>query len=144
MSVEAAPVAMSKGRAAALRELVRFAIVGVINTTFGYAMFWIGLRVVGLSPGWANAVCYALSLCLSFLLMRYFVFRSGQSSSGAAALRFGVAFGGAFLVNQAVLWLLLRASVRAEFAQVGAMISYTVVFFLANKFFVFSRTPTRP
>lgn len=126
-------------RALALRELGRFLVVGVLNTAFGYAIFWFGLHVLGLSAPVANTLSYAISLCLSFLLTRRFVFRATAAPAHAAAWRFVAAFAIAFAINQAVLRLLLALDWRAEIAQLGAMVSYTVVFFILNKFLVFRR-----
>lgn len=121
-------------------ELARFILVGLVNTAFGYAIFWLGLHFLGLSAPLANALSYAISLCLSFVLTRRFVFRGAAAApASAAAWRFIVAFAVAFGINQAVLWLLLALGWRAEIAQLGAMVSYTVVFFMLNKFFVFRR-----
>lgn len=129
-------------RAAALREMGRFVVVGLVNTAFGYAIFWLGLRLLGLSAHAANTLSYAISLCLSFVLTRRFVFRAQAGPAHQAAWRFLLAFGIAFAVNQAGLWLLLYLAWRAEIAQLGAMVSYTIVFFILNKFFVFHRPST--
>lgn len=130
-------------RGGAIRELARFVVVGIVNTAFGYAIFWLGLHLMGMSPQMSNTFGYAVSLCFSFVLTRYFVFRAGDAPGGAAAWRFAIAFALAFGLNQAVLWLLLALSWRAEIAQLGAMVSYTLLFFILNKFFVFRRaSPT--
>ena len=141
MSTEARAGTAGRQRgAAAVGELLRFAIVGVLNTAFGYAVFWVGLKLLGLSPQLANMLGYAVSLCLAYVLTRKFVF--APTSGQRAAWRFIVAFAVAFALNQAVLWLLLHAAGwRAELAQLGAMISYTIIFFLLNKFFVFRAAP---
>jgi putative flippase GtrA len=125
-------------------ELSRFIVVGLINTAFGYAIFWLGLRMLGLPAQLANTLSYAISLCLAFVLSRAFVFRDTATKGSTAAWRFLVAFATAFAINQAVLWLLLALSWRAEIAQVGAMVSYTVVFFILNKFFVFRHASALP
>jgi putative flippase GtrA len=123
----------------AVQELARFVAVGLLNTVFGYAIFLLGLRVMGWPASVANTLSYAVSLCLAFVLTRRFVFRKVSGSSGATAWRFLVSFAIAFAINQAVLWLLLAVDLRPEIAQLGAMVSYTCVFFILNKFFVFRR-----
>lgn len=122
---------------------MRYGVVGVANTCVGYAIFWVGLRVIGLAPGTANAVGYALSLCLSFVLNRHFVFNTAPLARHAA-WRFALSFGLAFSLNQALLWALLRGGRSAEIAQLFAMVAYTVVFYLLSKFFVFRDTRTEP
>jgi putative flippase GtrA len=126
-----------------LNELLRYGAVGVVNTCFGYAVFWAGMRLCGLAPGTANAVSYASSLCLTFLLSRYFVFNSAPPAKHAA-WRFVLAFCIAFAINQAVLWGLLQGgSLSPAIAQLFSMVAYTVVFFLLSRFFVFRDTRAR-
>lgn len=139
--MQSEPGASAAARMLALRELGRFAVVGVLNTAFGYAIFWVGLRVLGLTAPLANTLSYAISLCLAFVLTQRYVFRAA-TAQGGAPWRFLVAFAIAFAINQAVLWLLLALAWRAEIAQMGAMVSYTIVFFILNKFFVFRRQST--
>ena len=120
-----------------MKQLVRYGAVGVINTCVGYAIFLAGLRLFGLAPHMANVISYALSLCLAFGLNRCFVFTSAPTARHAA-WRFALAYCGAFLVNQAMLWGLLQGTVLApESAQLCAMVAYSVVLYLLSKFFVF-------
>lgn len=120
-----------------MNELIKYMIVGLINTATGYGVFWMLLRWVGCSPELANAISYVIALCVAFYLNRFFVF-TGANSSTSSILRFFVAFAAAFLLNQAVLIVFFRIFlVPAEIAQVFAMIVYTVIFYLLNKFYVF-------
>lgn len=120
-----------------MNELVKYMIVGLINTAIGYGVFWTLLHWVGCSPELANAFGYAIALCVAFYLNRIFVF-SGANSSTSSMLRFFVAFAAAFLLNQAVLIVSFRVFlVPAEIAQVFAMVVYTIIFYLLNKFYVF-------
>lgn len=120
-----------------MNELIKYMIVGLINTATGYGVFWMLLRWVGCSPELANAIGYVIALCVAFYLNRFFVF-TGANSSTSSILRFFVAFAAAFLLNQAVLIVFFRIFlVPAEIAQVFAMIVYTVIFYLLNKFYVF-------
>ena len=126
-----------------MKQLLRYGAVGVVNTCVGYALFWIALRWFGLAPSIANAVSYAISLCLSFMLNRYFVF-DAATPARHAAWRFALAFCIAFSINQAILWGVLRSAwLRPEIAQLFAMVAYTIVFYLLSKFFVF-RAPRVP
>lgn len=124
-----------------MKQLLRYCAVGIVNSGVGYAIFWILLRVFGLTPGISNAVTYALALCLSFALNRRFVFDFGGPGRGAA-VRFVLAFAVAFGINQLTLLGLLKVGLRAEFAQIGAMAAYTIVFYFLSKFFVFRSNTT--
>ena len=122
-----------------MNELVRYGIAGVLNTLVGYLTFWVGLQVFNFSPLIANTLGYAAGLGVAYLLNRIFVFRSAAGGK-TSMLRFALAFATAFLINQGVLLLLLRIpGLEAEIAQIPAMITYTVVFFLMNKYFVFKQ-----
>ncbi len=116
----------------------RYLVAGVINTLVGYVVFLFALRVLGASPGVANAACYAIALSVAFLLNKHYVFAT-KSSASTELWRFLVSFALAFLLNQLVLamgvgWL----RIPAEISQIIAMSVYTVVFYLLNKWFVFS------
>lgn len=126
-----------------MNQLLRYGVVGVVNTCVGYALFWVGLRLFGLGPNAANAVSYAICLCLSFMLNRSFVFNSAGPAKHAA-WRFALAFCVAFSLNQAILWGLLWGGwLSPEIAQLFAMVAYTVLFYLLSKFFVFRDTRTQ-
>lgn len=127
-----------------MNELIRYGAVGVVNTCVGYAIFWVGLRLFGLPPNVANAITYAISLCLSFVLSRYFVF-TAAAPARHAAFRFALAFCIAFSLNQMVLFGLTHSGwLIPEIAQLFAMVSYTVAFYLLSKFFVFRDATAAP
>jgi putative flippase GtrA len=120
-----------------LNEFSRYIIAGVVNTATGYGIFWALLKSTSLGPEIANSIGYAIALGVAFILNRVFVFE-GARIFAAAATRFVIAFAIAFLLNQAVLFILFRLlSVRPEIAQIFAMATYTVTFYLLNKHFVF-------
>ncbi len=122
-------------------ELLKYGISGVINTAVGYGVFWILFTQLQVSAEWANAFGYAVALVVAFILNKVFVFNNATFHQ-RMILRFIVAFLLSFIINQIILIALHRGlSIRAEFAQVVAMASYTVVFYLLNKRFVFSARP---
>lgn len=68
---------------------------------------------------------------------RYFVF-SGATISMATVMRFLVAFSGAFIINQMVLFALIHLlMLPPEMAQIFAMLTYSVGFYLMNKYYAF-------
>ncbi|MEW9571389.1 GtrA family protein [Rhodanobacter sp. Si-c] len=116
-----------------LAEVLRYGIAGLINTALGYAIFLGVLAWTRLSPQQANAIGYGVGLSMAFLLNRYFVFAHAKLSF-EAALRFVVCFMIAFALNQLVLTLLLRAwHMRSEIAQLFAMATYIIMFYMLNK-----------
>jgi len=120
-----------------MSEIVKYAIAGVINTTVGYAVFWIAFHWIGFRPAAANTLAYALALMVSFSLNKIFVFPTTQPVRHAV-LRFAAAFFMAFSLNQFVLFLCMHMLLMsAEIAQIFAMASYTVAFYFMSKYFVF-------
>jgi putative flippase GtrA len=122
-----------------LRQMVSFGLVGVVNTAIGFGTIVLAQVVFGLHPVPANILGYAAGLTNSYLMNRAFTFR-GATHSAAVALRFLVAFGVAYGANMAVLLICLRLSSDHVLLWQGlAMVTYTTVFFLISKFYVFRR-----
>jgi putative flippase GtrA len=117
-------------------EILRYAIAGSANTSIGYGVFLAMLLWANLRPELANAVGYGVGLGAAFALNRLFVFKGALFSLGAF-VRFSIGFVSAFSLNQAMLLYLVSVlDIRPEIAQVFAMITYTVFFYLINKYFV--------
>lgn len=116
-------------------EFLRYLAAGLLNTAVGYLAFLLAFHLLGLNALLANAVSYAVGLCCAYVVNALFVFR-GARHSPQAVLRFLAGFCVAYAINFAVLQLALEAGMRAELAQLVAMASYTVSFYLINKRFV--------
>ncbi|MBH9578842.1 GtrA family protein [Inhella proteolytica] len=125
-------------RAAARGEFLRFLLAGLANTALGYAVFLVLHQGLGLQAGWANAWSYGAGLLQALLLNRWFVFQQARLSA-PAVLRFALGFGLCFGLNQAVLHALLGLGRPAALAQLAAMASYTLSFFVLNRAWVWKR-----
>lgn len=120
-------------------EILKYALAGLVNTMVGYAVFFLAFRCLMLSAALANTVGYAVALLVAFQLNKFFVFSSSVPNKGAV-WRFAAAFLAAFVLNQFVLFGLVSFGVlRVELAQVVAMGTYSVSFYLGTKYFVFQR-----
>ena len=119
------------------RAFAKYSVAGVVNSVIGYAIiFW--CMTVGLSPALSNTLGYAVGLITSFLQSRYWVFRSSAGPGVARdAPRFALAFAVSFAVNQLVLQALLAFDFQPYFAQIGACVSFLIVGFVLNRFYVF-------
>jgi putative flippase GtrA len=96
-----------------------------------------GMAMLGWSSLLANAVGYVVGLVLGFALNRSWTFRH-TGRLGTAVIRYLAAFAIAYLANLAMLLLLEEwLGISAYVAQLGAMLTYTVVFYLLSKFVVF-------
>ena len=118
-------------------RVVRFVVVGLVNTAFGYALFLGFYLLVGLSAPASNGLSYLIAILLAFFLYRRFVFQASHPQSGREAIVYLVSAAVAFSLNLIVLIVLTSLGMYAPVAQIGAMITYTACFYLLNRFVVF-------
>lgn len=124
-----------------MNQFIKFLMVGVLNTSLGYAVIFSCMYLAGLSAVASNVTGYLVGLIISYALNRNFTFKS-TSKSGLEIARFLFVFLVAYLANLGVLILLIRyAAVHEGAAQVLAGMVYVVTSFLMNKYYVF-RSPT--
>lgn len=125
-------------------KLVKFLIVGVINTLVGTAIMF-GLYNLAHMNYWvSSAANYILTSILSFFLNKYFTFRS-KGNSLREILRFAVniavcyaiAYGAA---KPLVLWALSSATdaVRDNVAMLVGMCLFTGLNYIGQRFFAFA------
>lgn len=122
-----------------MSQFFKFVVVGIINTVIGYMVFLVSLHLFSLAPFIANTFSYVIALIFSFFLSKNFVFAYGVTNF-RAVIKFITAFIIAFTCNQMILYVGYNIFVLpAEIAQIFAMCTYTVIFFIINKVFVFKR-----
>ncbi len=126
--------------------LLRYLVVGVLNTLLGFGLVLLLQEAMGFSPFTANVAGYAAGLVCSYFLNRHFTFKSRRrhrdalpSFAAAAAVSYGVNVG----VLAASLKLLHLPPV---YAQTLAAISFTACLYVLSRLFVFrpgGRAPER-
>jgi putative flippase GtrA len=122
-----------------MKQLIKFVIVGVLNTLLGYAVIFACMYLLGATAVVSNVVGYAAGLVLSYVLNRKVTFKS-TSKSKSEIFRFLLVFMVAYLANLIVLLLLIRVgSAHEGVAQVLAGVVYVFVSFVLNKYYVFYR-----
>ena len=120
-----------------MKQLLKFAVVGALNTALGYAAIFGCMYVLGLGAVVSNVIGYTVGLAVSYSLNRSFTFRS-SGARRAEMMRFLAIFLLAYLANLGVLVLLvLRFSWHEAVAQVIAGVVYFGLSFLLNKYYVF-------
>ncbi len=125
----------------AIAQLIRFLLVGLVNTGFGLAIIWSAMRFLGAGPGLANLIGYALGLILSFALNRAYTFAHEGEVSRSFPRWLAVA-GVAYLANLAVVLFAHHVlGVDAYLAQPLGIPAYTLISFLGGRHFVFAARP---
>lgn len=125
-------------------KLLKFLLVGVVNTVVGTAIMFGLYNLAGCSYWVSSAANYILTSILSFFLNKFFTFQNRQRSP-AQILRFAgnillcylIAYGAA---KPAVLWALSGAGRRLQenAAMLVGMCLFTGLNYLGQRFLVFS------
>ena len=118
-------------------QLVRFLLVGAVNTIVGVSCIFTSMWLFGIDYRWANALGYAIGFGLSFLLNRTWTFRYRGRWSGSLArwlIVSALAYGLNFLT---VVFLHQNFGLGSYVVQVAGVFVYTVVAFLGARFFAF-------
>ncbi|GAA5542598.1 GtrA family protein [Ochrobactrum soli] len=115
----------------------RFGLVGLLNTFITLIVIAV-LTWLGASPFVANAIGYGAGLVNSYFGNMKWTFKS--DTSWRRTIRFLVAFGICYAVNVYILHLSLPlAQYQVLTPQLIAMASYTVLFFILSRAWVFKK-----
>jgi putative flippase GtrA len=115
----------------------RFVITGVANTAVGFTTIFVCAELLGWSPYLANAAGYAVGLAFGFVLNRSWTFGDRRHAT-VTAPRYVIAFGVSYGANLAMLAAGLRLlSLPPILAQAAALATYSLIFYLLCRYFVF-------
>lgn len=119
-------------------QALKYIFAGVANTAIGYGVFLLLVSLFDMNPSYANAIGYVIALVAAFVLNKTFVFNRSTTDRSTIP-KFIIAFSISFTFNQLILLAGYRwIGLDAKIAQIFAMISYTLVFYILNKKFVFN------
>ena len=134
-------------RTALLGPLVRYGLVGLVNTGVGLAVILGAEFGLHAGPVVANALGYAAGFVVGFVLNRSFVFRS-DARVGVAGPRYFVAVAACYGLNLMVLQgargVLPATDLARAAAQLCAMGAYTVSLFALSRYWVFAGAGISP
>ena len=126
-------------------SLLRFLMVGCINTAVGAAIMFGLYNLAGCSYWFSSAANYVLTSILSFFLNKHFTFRS-RTYSGGEILRFAVNIAVCYLLAYGIARPLVRmmlsgasASVRDNVSMLAGMVLFTGCNYLGQRFFAFRK-----
>lgn len=124
-----------------MASLLRFLVVGIINTAVGLGIIFAGLHL-GLSDYSANAAGYGVGMVVSYLLQRRWAFAVRRVPHLGEGLRFCFSAAIAYTINLMVIFIAktVFGLERSSFVQTCAFGTYTAVFYGLSRFFVFSQT----
>ena len=123
------------------RELVAYAVFGVLTTLVNIAAYWVLAHPLGIDVVVASAVAWFLSVLFAYVTNRRWVF--GSSASGAAeVLRECVSFFAARIatgaLDLAIMWLAVDVLTLPDLpVKVASNVLVIVLNFVASKLVVF-------
>lgn len=129
---------LMQGRDFDVRQMMRFILVGLCNTGFGYGLIFGCMYIAGMSPIASNVVGYGVGLLFAYKLHRNFTFGS-TGHQRKELMRFLIVFGVSYSANLATLYILTQPMrVSGGISQVASGAVYVLSSFLLSKFFVFT------
>ena len=125
------------------RTILKFLIVGVVNTLFGIAVMFSLYNLAGCSYWISSAANYILGSILSFFLNKYFTFQN-KERSWRQVVRFTVNIAACYLIaygaaKPAVRMLLSgqSVSIQENAAMLMGMCLFTGLNYFGQRFFAF-------
>ena len=119
-------------------QLIKFAIVGCINTGLSLAIFYILYNWIDINEYISNLIAYIAGLINSFFWNKLWVFRK----NGGNIIREANYFFLIFVLCYGIQFVCFRTlveycKINANWAQIPAMIVYTISNYILNKFITF-------
>ncbi len=126
-------------------EMLRFIIVGLINTLVGSGVMFIAFNLFNLSYWVSSALNYVIGSICSYLLNKYFTFKSNSKSAREILV---------FIVNILICYLVayglarpisrlifsgLEQNIQDNIALLAGMVVFTGLNYIGQKFFVFKK-----
>jgi putative flippase GtrA len=114
-------------------ELIRFIVVGVVNTGFGYVLYTLFISV-GMHYSRATLLALIISLIFGYYTQGKLVFRAG---SPGMFLRFLFAWGAIYSVNVAAIATFIAYGFNSYLSGALSVPITTIFSYLTQKYFVF-------
>jgi putative flippase GtrA len=127
-------------------QIVRFGLIGVVNTAFGYGLFIALQLTLGTVTHYlvVLVVSTVIAIVQAYILQRWLVFRH-KGNWWAGLARFTTVYFGAFLFNLAALPLLVEIAHLPVIPAQGIAIAVQALgTYTAHKLFTFRSGPANP
>jgi putative flippase GtrA len=126
------------------REMLRYAAVGVLNSTVGLGLIFVGLALLGMRDTTANLFGYAAGWILSYTVNKAWTFNHRGATMRSLG-RFITISAIAYVVNLAMVLLLHRRfGINVYIAQAVGVATYTTFAFLGSYYYAFPKIERRP
>lgn len=107
---ETTQTSSSQSHSSAFLQLVKYAIVGVMNTLLTLCIIFVCKSVLEINPYLSNAIGYFCGLVNSFLWNRSWVFHANEGRMHQQAIRFIIGFAICYALQFLVVWILNQSS----------------------------------
>jgi putative flippase GtrA len=117
--------------------VVRFVLVGMVNTLVGLALIYAAKWFMGAGDVTANAFGYGTGLLVSFTLNRTWTF-AHSGPAGRAFVKFLAVQGVAYGMNLVCVMSLIAYGVDSYVAQAFGVPPYTIVSYFGSRYLAFA------
>jgi len=112
---------------------LKFFLVGIVNTIFGYSVYALGI-FFGLHYQLSLLIATILGVIFNFRTIRVLVFKSQKKN---IFIRFMGVYGFNYFINLIGIWLLMKLTSNSYLAALVVLPITTVISYLLNKRIVF-------
>jgi putative flippase GtrA len=121
-------------------QFFRFLLVGFANTVLGFSLIFFFMLVLNLGHVTSNVLSYMIGLLVSYAMHKKYTFKKNKNR----VFSFVICFAVSYSINLSVLIVLVDViSFNKIAAQVISCMSYILVFYFMNKWYVFKDIPER-
>lgn len=121
-------------------QLIRFCLVGFVNTGMDFVFYLFFTRIAHFHLLFANFLAFLLSATNSYFMNKYFTFQEKERANISQYGKFVIMATGALGLSELVLWTSVHVfgwhDLFGKIVGVGAMLVWN---FLFSKFFIFHK-----
>jgi len=131
---------MNKILSGNLKQFIKFAFVGVLNTLIDFGVYYVLTRFAGMYYVYANIISVILAITNSYLINRSWTFKSKNKIIGSEALKFWIVSIVGLILNTIILKVFIYFGANDLISKAIASIFVLVWNYLLNKFWTFKET----
>lgn len=120
------------------RQLIKFGLVGVTNTTIDYTVYFILTRILTVYFFYSNLISMSFAMIFSFFANKNFTFRNKDNYNISQFVIFLIIqFIGFIIANSLIYTLVNFVGMYDIYAKIIGSVGFTIWNFLAQKFWAF-------